>query len=112
MNPAYPASDTADVVIDADCIRDFCNLGYAQGCPRLPRERDWDAVRFCIARASSEEITLRYSCERDHVPVEHGAVTFDWESETWRDTILDARVQRLATSYVMAYRARQNRALA
>ena len=46
------------------------------------------------------------------MPVDHGTVTFDWESETWRDTILDARVQRLATSYVMAYRARQNRALA
>jgi hypothetical protein len=27
-------------------LRDFCNLGYAENCGRLPRERAWDSVRF------------------------------------------------------------------
>ena len=31
-------------------LRELCNLGYAASCPRLPKERAYDAVRFSIAR--------------------------------------------------------------
>src|SRR5258708_6718646 len=33
-------------------MREFCTLGYETACPHLPRHRDWDAIRFSVARAS------------------------------------------------------------
>ena len=39
-----------DTVPAADELREFCNLGYAKGCSRLPADRAADAVRFSIAR--------------------------------------------------------------
>ena len=58
-------------------IRENCNLGYAAACPHLPRQRDWDAVRFSVAVAGEEEITLRFTCEIDHAPVTHGTLTYE-----------------------------------
>jgi hypothetical protein len=92
-------------------IRDFCNLGYAAACSHLPRERDWDAVRFSVAGASAEKITLRYACELNHAPVEHGTLTYELAREGWRETHSDARINRLAASYLHAYRTRETSAL-
>jgi len=89
-------------------IREFCNLGYAIECPHLPRERDWDAVRFAISRTSAEQVTLQYACELAHAPAAHGTLTYDLKSECWRNPHPDARIQRLATSYLHAYRVRQS----
>lgn len=88
-------------------VREFCNLGYAVLCPHLPQNRDWDAVRFSVASASEEQITLHYACELGHAPKEHGTLTYELKSECWREAHADARVNRLAASYVHAYRARQ-----
>ena len=68
-----PASD--------EHAREFCNLGYATNCPHLPQHRDWDAVRFSVARASENQITIHFVCELDHAPIEHGKLTFDLVSE-------------------------------
>ncbi len=87
-------------------LREFCNLGYATACPHLPQRRDWDAVRFSVARASASQVALRYVCELDHAPIEHGELTFDLASEVWLNPHADARVHRLATCYLEAYRAR------
>jgi hypothetical protein len=87
-------------------IREFCNLGYATSCPHLPEARDWDAVRFCIARSSDEQITLHYTCERSHAPVVHGTLTYELKTGSWREAHSDARINRLATSYLQAYRVR------
>jgi hypothetical protein len=35
-------------------LREFCNLGYAEGCGRLPRERAWDSVRFAARTVSGD----------------------------------------------------------
>ncbi len=99
-------------------LREFCNLGYATGCPHLPLERDWDAIRFSIARVSDEQITICFECELGHAPVEHGELIFDLRREAWdlrRETWLtaqgkaheDARVRRLAACYLETYRARR-----
>jgi hypothetical protein len=93
-------------------IREFCNLGYAVACPNLPGTRDWDAVRFSVAGASAGQIKLRYTCELNHAPVEHGTLTYELERESWREAHSDARINRLAASYMHAYRARQTRASA
>jgi len=92
-------------------IREFCNLGYASGCPHLPEKRDWDAVRFCVAGSSDEQITLHYACERAHAPIAHGTLEYELKTESWRDVHPDARIHRLAASYLHAYRVRRGVAL-
>jgi hypothetical protein len=85
-------------------IREFCNLGYATKCPHLPLRPDWDAVRFCIANANPDRVTLRYVCELAHAPVEHGKLSFDLTSESWFDLPVDRRVLTLAEAYLRTYR--------
>src|SRR5262249_39751900 len=88
-------------------IRELCNLGNAVACPNLPRERDWDAVRFSVALTSDEQITLCYVCEKAHAPVEHGKLTFDLVAQGWLNPHADQRVQRLANCYLEAWKSRQ-----
>ena len=89
-------------------IREFCNLGYATACPQLPRRRDWDAVRFSIAKVSPQQITICFVCELAHAPIDHGKLTFDLAGEVWLNSRADERVLRLATCYLQTYRARQS----
>src|ERR1700720_4533585 len=58
-------------------VREFCNLGYAISCPHLPRQRQWDAVRFSIARTSTEQLAISFVCESAHAPMEWGELIFD-----------------------------------
>ena len=90
-----------------ESIRELCNLGYATTCPHLPTEREWDSVRFSVALTSVEHVVLWYVCERAHAPVEDGKLTFDIAGQVWRNPHRDARVQRLANSYLEAWRMRQ-----
>jgi len=90
-----------------EMLREFCNLGNATRCPHLPAARDWDAIRFSVSQAGAERIVLRYVCERSHAPVEHGMLEFDLRSQRWQAAHADARVQRLAECYRMAWQSRQ-----
>jgi len=94
-----PASDTH--------LREFCNLGYATACPHLPQHRDWDAVRFSVARAGRDQVTITFICELAHAPIEHGRLTFDLVNDAWLNPHPDPRVLTLATCYLETYRARQ-----
>jgi hypothetical protein len=87
--------------------REFCNLGYATACPHLPRNRDWDAIRFSVAWVHGEQITICFVCELGHAPIEHGKATFDLAREAWLNPPTDPRVLTLATCYLDAYRVRQ-----
>jgi hypothetical protein len=49
-------------------LREFCNLGYAAGCPRLPEERAYDAVRFSVAHDRGAQLMLWFVCESRHRP--------------------------------------------
>jgi hypothetical protein len=88
-------------------LRDFCNLGYAEACTRLPLDRPWDSIRFSARPVNdggkSRRLRLRYICERGHLPAEHGVLEFDASNATWRTPHADARVQRLAECYVTTY---------
>lgn len=127
---------TAELPASEDQVRDFCNLGYAAACPRLPQRREWDAVRFSIAHVSPEHVTICFVCELAHAPIESGNLTFDLTGKVLLDANVnshadsrvdsnvdsrvdshfdshldshhDPRVVRLATSYLQAYRARHN----
>lgn len=98
----------APITPDDVSLREYCNLGNATSCPHLPLGRDWDAVRFSVARTSAEQITLWYVCELAHAPMAHGKLTFDCLSNLWLNPHADLRVQRLADCYLQSYRSRQN----
>jgi|SRR5271165_975238 len=97
-----PASDAA--------VKEFCNLGYAAACPHLPAQRDWDAIRFSVARANAVLVTLWYVCEAGHAPRHHGKLSYDLHRGVWLNPHPDERVQRLAHCYLQTYRSRQNHA--
>lgn len=100
-------------------LHDFCNLGYAQQCPRLPAERLWDSVRFGLCGAvgaaeniESHRIQVRYVCERGHLPADSGFLEFDLSQACWTKQHPDARVQRMAECFVVAQRERRNHRVA
>ena len=96
----------------------FCNLGYASSCNWSPAERVWDAVRFAVSappdfaeRAAPQKVAalparvlvLRYVCERDHRPVEHGDLEFDLAQAVWLRRHDDARIQKMAECFLESY---------
>jgi hypothetical protein len=99
-----------------DELREFCNLGYAEGCGRLPRERAWDSVRFAARRVGSDadrgtggRIQIRYVCEREHRPIEHGTLEFYAFDARWAEQHRDSRVQRLAECFLESYMEKKKR---
>lgn len=95
-------------------LAEFCNLGYAEGCGRLPRERMWDSVRFAARTVGTggEDVTsiqIRYVCERAHRPVEHGMLEFDAAATRWERPHHDSRVQRMAECFLESYVEKKKR---
>ncbi|MGE5206200.1 MAG: hypothetical protein ACM3PW_11320, partial [Chlamydiota bacterium] len=92
-------------------LANFCNLGYARGCPHLPPDRAWDAVRFCVARDNDNLVTVLYVCERDYRPAAHGALEYDSALARWRASHPDPRLQKMAECYLECYLLRRNHSL-
>lgn len=97
-----------------DELREFCNLGYAEGCAKLPRERAWDSVRFAARTVdgdsgNSGRIQVRYVCERGHRPAEHGLLEFDPAATRWEQSHPDGRVQRMAECFLESYVEKRKR---
>jgi hypothetical protein len=97
-------------------LRAFCNLGYAEGCARLPRERMWDSVRFAArtveadgANGNGGRIQVRYVCERAHRPAEHGTLEFDAAEARWEHRHRDSQVQRMAECFLAAFVEKRKR---
>lgn len=90
-------------------LQDFCNVGYARHCGRIPAERRTDAVRFAIAKGGGNRILLHYCCERDYAPVEHGQLQYDCAARTWLVGHADACIQRQAECYVLTYLEKRDR---
>jgi hypothetical protein len=92
-----------------DELREFCNLGYAEGCGKLPRERAWDSVRFAARTSGGEgnraagRIQIRYVCERGHRPAEHGTLEFDAAEGQCVEPHRDSRVQRMAECFLESF---------
>lgn len=118
-------------------LEEFCNLGYAAKCGRLPQDRTWDAVRFVVTggaqtrdgqgspsnespsndgksnyhagtrRVSNRIVQLRYVCERDHQPVEDGRLQFDAGGDRWVQRHADERVQKMAECFLESHLAKR-----
>ena len=84
-------------------LREGCNLGYARACPRLPRQRSCDAVRFSLARDRDRKLSVQFVCEIAHAPGEHGMLEFDAATGRWSAAHPDARIQKMAECYVDSY---------
>jgi hypothetical protein len=101
-------------------LSELCNLGYAGGCGRLPQDRAWDSVRFGARISGAEQdekqnrehnrehhrmtrVQVRYVCERDHHPAEHGILEFDALLNECAKPHPDTRVQRLAECFLSVY---------
>ena len=104
-----------------EALEQFCNLGYAESCGRLPRERAWDAVRFAVSAdrqagklgnreemvEANRNIHLEYVCELAHRPKEHGKLEFDGRAMQWVRRHSDMRVQKMAQCFLETYLARR-----
>ena len=91
-------------------LKEFCNLGYAGQCPKLPAHRHADSVRFSRAAtngASKDRLRVYYSCEQNHSPVEHGVLEYDRQTRSWQTTHPDPCIQRQAECYVEAFLERR-----
>ena len=74
------------------------------GCGAIRRIRS--AVRSqasADADVAAHVLRLRYVCERDHRPVEHGDLEFDLSQATWVRRHDDARVQKMAECFLESY---------
>jgi len=91
----------------ADEIREFCNLGYATTCSRLPRERTADAVRFSVSRDCGGRLTVCFVCELGHRPAAHGLLEYNLATRTWLAAHPEPRIQKMAECYIASYLARR-----
>ena len=85
-----------------------CNLGYAKSCPRLPKHRTCDAVRFAVAKESRESISLHFVLETDHLPAGNGLLEYDRRLRSWTAPHPEPRTQKLAESFLQSYLDRRN----
>jgi hypothetical protein len=88
-------------------LHEFCNLGYAAQCSRLPVERDCDAVRFSVARDQGSRLLLWAVCETGHRPAHHCLVEYDVERRTWIGSHSDPRIQKMLDCYLQSYLQRR-----
>jgi hypothetical protein len=78
----------------------------------------WDAVRFAVSAPPDPAVPhgpdvgivdavrvlrLRYVCERNHLPVEHGVLEFDLSRAAWLRRHDDARLQKMAECFLESH---------
>jgi len=85
-----------------------CNLGYAKSCPRLPKERSCDAVRFAVASNSGGKISLQCVFESEYLPAGHGVLEYDSLLKNWIAVHPEPRIQKLAECFLQSYLDRRN----
>ena len=84
-----------------------CNLGYAKTCPRLPKERVCDAVRFAVVNESQDSVSLKFVLEKAYLPTSHGILTYDRGSKSWTSSHADLSVQKKAECFLQSYLERK-----
>jgi hypothetical protein len=98
-----------EFIPDETVLRDFCNLGHAHGCARMPSERSADSVRFAVSEDTGEKIRLLYVYDLAHAPGDYGQLEYDCVTRKWRAVLKDVCVQRQAECYLAMYLERRKR---
>lgn len=80
-----------------------CNLGYANSCVRLPRNRACDAVRFAVAKESELRVSLQLVLETSHLPAGSAVLEYDRTTNRWLASHPDRRIQRMAECFLEAF---------
>jgi hypothetical protein len=80
-----------------------CNLGYAKSCPRLPKQRACDAVRFAVMNESQDFIWLQFVLEKAYLPSSDGTLTYDRHSKCWTASHSDLSIQKKAECFLQSY---------
>ena len=75
-------------------------MGYAAKCSRLPVDREFDAVRFSVARDQGSRLILCFVCETGHRPARHGTLEHDIRGKQWMSPHSEPRIQKMAECYV------------
>ena len=81
-----------------------------QGLSSSSATRDWDAVRFSVAKSSPDQIVLCFVCELDHAPIDHGKLTFDSDRRSLAAGRLDPRVLTAGQHVISRHIVRDNAA--
>ena len=92
-------------------LHEFCNMGYAAKCSRLPAERDFDAVRFSVARDQGTRLQVWFVCETGHRPAQHGNLEYDVERQQGISSHSDPRIQKMVECYVQSYLKRRSQSI-
>ena len=87
-------------------LSEFCNMGYATRCSRLPQERAADSHRFRVTHAG-EQITIFFCSELRHAPVEQATLIFDQAGDRWIQAHSNACVQRQAECALRSWQAQR-----
>ncbi len=95
--PAHEPATPSSVELES------CNLGYAKSCPRLPKERDCDAVRFAVTNHTGKKISLQYVLESGYLPAANGLLEYDELLNTWASVHPQIRIQKLAECFLQSY---------
>jgi hypothetical protein len=80
-----------------------CNLGYAKSCPRLPKERVCDAVRFAVVNESQDSVSIKFVLEKAYLPTSHGTLAYDRRSKCWISSHADLGVQKKAECFLQSH---------
>jgi hypothetical protein len=104
--PGHEGSQPSD-----EELHEFCNMGYAAKCSRLPSQRDCDAVRFSVARDHGSRLLVWFVCETSYRPTKHGTVEYDVEHGTWIASqpgpSVHPNIQKMLECYVQSYLQRR-----
>ncbi|HEX8815002.1 MAG TPA: hypothetical protein VF753_05835 [Terriglobales bacterium] len=92
---------------EADELREWCNMGYASGCGRRPKENSNDAVRFAVTRDSASQVNILYSIETAHLPAGHGTLEYDLAGQRFTTSLADARILKMAECFLQSHLARR-----
>jgi hypothetical protein len=102
------AHEREEAILDLKEL-ESCNLGYAKSCPRLPKDRACDAVRFVVTSNSTDVITLQFVLEQAYLPAGHGLLHYDQRAGSWVSPHPDLRIQKKAECFLQSYLERTNR---
>ena len=103
------SDDNTRVKPSEDDLCNRCNLGYAAGCLRLPREPEADAVRFGLVRSEGSLVSVHFVRERNHLPLDHGMLVFDSTTGKWSVGHPNQVLQRQAECFLESWREKESR---
>jgi hypothetical protein len=84
-------------------LHEYCNMGYALACSRLPSQRSCDALRFGVTNDLENGIRISYVCESDHRPAGNGILEYDTATARWTQSHADPRIQKMAQCFLESY---------